>query len=177
MYPRYAIPPDNPFAEGGGAPEVWDYGLRNPWRFSFDRLTGDLWVGDVGQNDAEEINVHPSGAPGGLNFGWIATEGRECRLEGCDTEGITWPVVAYPHDDANCGVIGGYVVRTEHVLNGQYLFGDLCSGRIWSVDAEDPGEPTLQMETGYRMSSFGTDLDGRILLVHFHSGRVFRITD
>jgi glucose/arabinose dehydrogenase len=175
---RYAIPPDNPFADGGGAPEIWDYGLRNPWRFSFDSVTGDLYIGDVGQTAFEEINRHPAGEPGGLDFGWIRTEGAECREDGCDTEGITFPLVAYDHEEGNCAVVAGYIVRTDHQLEGRYLYGDLCSGRIWSVDPDDPESVVLEMNTGYRISSFGQDNEGHIyVLAHFSNGRLFRIVD
>ena len=175
---RYAIPPDNPFAAEGGAPEIWDYGLRNPWRFSFDTANGDLYIADVGQTAFEEINRHPAGEPGGLDFGWIRTEGEECREEGCDTDGITWPLTSYEHGDGNCAVVGGYVVRTDHELEGRYLYGDLCSGRIWSVDPDEPEGVTLEMHTGYRISSFGQDNEGRIyVLAHFNNGRLMRIVD
>jgi len=175
---RYAIPSDNPFAIEGGAPEVWDYGLRNPWRISFDLATGDLYIGDVGQTDFEEINRHPADMPGGLDFGWIRTEGNECREEGCDTDGITWPVVAYDHSEGDCAVVGGYMVRVEHALEGRYLYSDLCSGRIWSVDPNDPDSVELEMHTGYRISSFGRDAAGSIyVLAHFDNGRLFRIVD
>ena len=128
---RYAIPPDNPFAEADGAPEIWDYGLRNPWRFSFDSLNGDLYIGDVGQSTAEEINRHPASEPGGLDYGWIRTEGLECREPDCDTNGITWPIVSYGHDEGDCAIVGGYVVRVDgHPLEGRYLYADLCSGKI-----------------------------------------------
>lgn len=174
----YAIPPDNPFAAGGGRPEVWDYGLRNPWRISLDTETGDLFIGDVGQNTAEEVNVHRAGQPAGLDFGWIATEGFECREAGCDTDGITWPTVAYDHSEGDCGVIGGYVMRGEQPLAGRYLYGDLCSGRIWSVDAaaSEP-EPRLEIESGLRFSSFGMGRDGTIyVLVHYSNGSIYRIS-
>jgi glucose/arabinose dehydrogenase len=175
---RYAIPPDNPFAEEGGAPEIWDYGLRNPWRFSFDSENGDLYIGDVGQSTAEEINRHPASEPGGLDFGWIRTEGPECREPGCDTEGITPPLVSYGHDDGDCAIVAGYVVRTEHPLEGRFLYGDLCSGKIWSVDPEDPDDIVMEMNTGYRISSFGEDRNGAIyVLAHFDNGRLFRVTD
>jgi glucose/arabinose dehydrogenase len=175
---RYAIPSDNPFAESGGAPEIWDFGLRNPWRMSFDRETGDLYIADVGQATYEEINRHPADQPAPLDFGWIRTEGPDCREEGCATEGITFPLVAYDHESGDCAVVGGYVVRTNHVLEGRYLYGDLCSGRVWSVDPDDPDSVELEMETGYRISSFGQDNAGNIyVLAHFENGRLFRIVE
>jgi hypothetical protein len=173
----YAIPPDNPFADGGGAPEVWDYGLRNPWRFSIDSETGNLYIGDVGQNTAEEINIHPGDTPAPLDFGWIATEGNECREPGCDTAGITWPIVAYDHEEGDCGAIGGYVIRGDQPRTGHYLYGDLCSGRIWSLPVDEPGDPILEIESGLRISSFGIDAAGTVyVLVHYGNGALYRIT-
>ncbi|MBA2487792.1 MAG: PQQ-dependent sugar dehydrogenase [Chloroflexi bacterium] len=173
----YAIPPDNPFVDGGGRPEVWDYGLRNPWRFSFDPLTGDLYIGDVGPTNVEEIDRHPAGTPGGLDFGWIATVGDSCREPGCDTAGITWPLVTYGHGEGDCGVIGGYVIRADQARQGRYLYGDLCSGRIWSLAAGEPGDPVLEIDSGLRLSSFGIDSAGTIyVLVHYRNGSVYRVT-
>lgn len=173
----YAIPADNPFVNGGGAPEVWLYGLRNPWRMSMDSETGDLFIGDVGQNTAEEINVQRGGTPAGLDFGWSATEGAACRDEACDTAGVTWPSISYGHDNGDCGVIGGYVARGNQPLSGRYLFGDLCSGRIWSVDAAQPEpEPRVEIESGLRFSSFGLGADGTMyVLVHYSNGSLYRI--
>jgi glucose/arabinose dehydrogenase len=173
-----AIPPDNPFADGGGRPEVLVYGLRNPWRIGIDAETGDLFIGDVGQNTAEEVNVRRAGASGAVDFGWSATEGLDCRDETCDTDGVTWPLVAYDHSGGECGVIGGYVLRGEQPLAGRYVYGDLCTGRIWSIDAADPEPaPRLEIESGLRLSSFGLGNDGTVYaLVHFMNGAVYRVT-
>ena len=127
----YAIPPDNPFADVSGArPEIWLTGLRNPWRFAFDRATGDLWIGDVGQGAWEEVDVAPAGV-GGLDFGWDRMEGAHCfePETGCPTDGLTLPVAEYGHEQG-CTVIGGYVYRgaAQPVLAGGYLFGDYCTG-------------------------------------------------
>jgi hypothetical protein len=176
---EYTIPADNPFVDGRGRPEVWDLGLRNPWRMSMDSATGDVFIGDVGQNTAEEINVHRAGTPGALDFGWIATEGLECREAGCDTEGITWPIVAYDHADGDCGVIGGYVMGEGQPLAARYVYGDLCTGRIWSIDAaaSEP-DPRLEIESGLRFSSFGIGTDGTVYaLVHYINGSIYRIVD
>ncbi|MFN2555665.1 MAG: sorbosone dehydrogenase family protein [Nitriliruptorales bacterium] len=137
----YAIPPDNPFADGRtlggvrGAPEVWAYGLRNPWRFSFDREAGLLYLADVGQNAAEEINVAPADA-GGLNYGWPILEGSRCfrPRQGCSRQGLVLPVLEYPTGDGNCGVIGGYVYRGTRIpgLAGTYFYADLCGGWVRS---------------------------------------------
>lgn len=175
----YEIPPDNPFARGGGRPEVIAYGFRNPWRISMDAATGDIYVGDVGQNTAEEVNVVPSETGEALDFGWSATEGYECRDPECDQDGITWPIVAYDHEQGDCGVIGGYVMPAEQPLPGRYLYGDLCTGRIWSVDpGEKEPEPSLELESGLRFSSFGVGNDGTVyVLVHYTNGSIYRIAD
>lgn len=170
---QYGIPSDNPFANGGGRPEIWDFGVRNPWRIYPD-ADGNLWIGDVGQHTAEELNLHPRGVPGGLDFGWSATEGMECRDAECDSDGITWPVVAYDHANGDCGIIGGRIL--SNAGSPLYLYADLCSGRIWSVSAQNPGEPTLQIETGLRLSSFGHDQAGNVyVLAHYGNGSVYRV--
>lgn len=174
----YEIPPDNPFASGGGRPEVVAFGLRNPWRISIDSTSGDVYIGDVGQNTAEEVNVLHTDDDVAADFGWSATEGYECRDPTCDQEGITWPLVAYDHEDGNCGVIGGYVMPSGQPLPGRYLYGDLCSGRIWSVDpTQAEPEPSLEIESGLRFSSFGIGNDGTVyVLVHYSNGSLYRVT-
>lgn len=176
----YAIPPDNPFADGGaGAPEVWAWGLRNPWRLSFDRQSGDLFVGDVGQNAIEEVNWVPAGTPGGTNFGWNVMEGTSCfRADDCDREGLTLPVAEFTHE-FGCSVVGGYVYRgeLEPALEGVYLFGDYCSGLVWGLGRDASGAWVLSdpVETGVRISSFGEDAQGEVYLVSL-TGEVFRVT-
>ncbi len=133
----YAIPKDNPFRGKAGRDELWNYGLRNPWRASFDRETGDLWIGDVGQDSVEEIDIQPAGK-GGLNFGWSIMEGSRChQRSNCSTRGLTMPVAEYAHGAKGCSVIGGYVYRgTESpLLRGAYLFTDYCSKSIYAIDA------------------------------------------
>ena len=173
----YAIPEDNPFIDEPGAlPEIWAYGLRNPWRFSFDRETGDLWIADVGQNALEEINVAaPDDA--GLNYGWNPTEGTQCYLEnGCDTSGFTLPVMEYTHE-FGCSVTGGYVYRGEDMpdLQGVYLFADFCTGLIWSGTTEDGVTWTMSepAETGLGLSSFGEDADGNLYVTDLNGGGVY----
>jgi glucose/arabinose dehydrogenase len=175
----YGIPPDNPYADsGGGAPEVWSYGLRNPWRFSFDPEAGRLWVGDVGQGDLEEINrVREDEA--GLNFGWNEMEGSLCyEAEGCDTSGKVLPITEYGHD-LGCSVTGGFVYRGEDFpeLQGAYLFGDYCSGHVWGIDAAagGPVEPTLLMSTDRALSSFGLDEDGELYITDIGAGEVLKV--
>ncbi|MCH8339602.1 MAG: PQQ-dependent sugar dehydrogenase, partial [Chloroflexi bacterium] len=130
----YAIPGDNPFAAGGGRPEIWAYGLRNPWRFSFDSRTGDLYIGDVGQDRWEEIDFLAAGSPSGANFGWKLREGKH-PFASQVTEGLIDPVAEYPNPADGCSVTGGVVVRDPELpaWRGVYLYGDYCSGEIWGL--------------------------------------------
>jgi len=174
----YGIPADNPFANGGGEPEIWAYGLRNPWRFSFDSGTDQLWIADVGQGEFEEINRRPAAA-GGLNYGWDQMEGREC-YEGsdCDPNGMIVPISGYNHD-LGCSVTGGYVYRGNDFpeLRGGYLFGDYCSGVIWAIDASanEFTEPVELMSSGLSISSFGPDEAGELYLTDLAAGRLLRV--
>lgn len=180
--PAYTIPSDNPFADGAGGvkPEIWETGLRNPWRIRFDPPTGDLWIGDVGQESWEEVDVARAGASG-LDFGWNVMEGLHCYqpATGCDASGLTPPVTEYGHDQG-CAIVGGVVVRgtAEPALAGRYLFGDDCSGRIWSIDAasDGPQTPRLEAETGRTISSFGLGPNGEVYVTDLGSGTVFRAT-
>jgi glucose/arabinose dehydrogenase len=172
----YAIPSDNPFANGGGLWEIWAYGLRNPWRFSFDRLTGDLYIGDVGQDAWEEIDFLPVGSPGGVNFGWSYYEGTHpYRGSPPLEEQFVMPVVEYGHDVGN-SVTGGYVYRGADLLDwyGVYLYGDYGSGRVWSLLhlADGSWQNSLMYETGANISSFGVDENGDIYLVDYN-GSIF----
>jgi glucose/arabinose dehydrogenase len=179
----YAIPADNPFAAQPGArPEIWAYGLRNPWRFSFDRATGDLYVADVGLWMAEEIDVQPAGDRGGENYGWNVMEGDICRAPGddgdCATDGFTPPVFAY-HHGPECAVIGGYVYRGEAVpaLNGWYLFGDLCSGRIKGLSRSDGGWAAFNLtKTPLAITSFGEDAAGELYVTDLDGG-LYRVVE
>jgi glucose/arabinose dehydrogenase len=167
----YGIPAGNPFVGRTGAePEIWLYGLRNPWRLAFDRATGDLWIGDVGQNSYEEVDVARAGASG-LNFGWNVTEGDHCfhPTTDCDATGITLPVVEYGHD-VGCVVIGGPVYRgtSYPILHGGYLYADYCSGRIWALDAAS-ASPVVAAPaavqvgtTGAGLAAFGEDGAGEV---------------
>ena len=168
----YAIPTGNPFADGGGRPEIWAYGLRNPWRFSFDRETGDLWAGDVGQNQWEEINIVVRGG----NYGWNVLEGNHCfrPREGCDREGTIPPVWEYSLDGAPCSVIGGYVYRGGAIpwLRGAYVYGDFCSGKVYGLRYQD-GQVTEHKEladTGLRIMSFAEDNAGELYLLSQSEG-------
>lgn len=173
----YAIPPDNPFAQGGGAPEVWAWGLRNPWRFSFDRLTGDLFIGDVGQGDWEEIDFLAAGSPGGANFGWNFREGMHpfARNDAAVPSGVTLidPVVEYGHNQG-ISVIGGNVYRGEQLpeWSGIYLYGDFGSGTIWGLLRDDQGawQNSMLFQTGLTITSFGENEQGEIFFVDYGGG-------
>ena len=167
----YAIPADNPFANGGGLPEIWAFGLRNPWRFSFDRLSGDMYIGDVGQGDWEEIDFLPTGTPGGVNFGWNYREGFH-SFEGEPPAGLnlTEPLAEYGHDQG-CSVTGGVVYRGQSLAawQGVYLYGDFCSGRVWGLlpTADGSWQNMLLFETDAHISSFGEDEAGESYLVDY----------
>jgi glucose/arabinose dehydrogenase len=175
---QYGIPDDNPFAGRAGArPEVWLYGLRNPWRFSFDRDGGDLWIGDVGQGGIEEIDrIAPD--DGGLNLGWRLMEGDQCFESDCDRDGLTLPASVYEHGSAHCSVTGGYVYRGNDVpsLRGGYLFADYCSGVVWVLDASTPvAGATRVLDTEIRISSFGEDASGELYVADHGFGRIFKV--
>ena len=177
--PPYAIPSDNPFARAGGRPEIFASGVRNPWRFSFDRATGALWLADVGQNKWEEIDLVTRGG----NYGWRIMEGKHCFLpeKDCHIEGLTMPVSEYGHDQGRCSVTGGYVYRGRNLpaLQGSYLFGDYCSGEIFAVsvgnDVAAGSEPRLLRRSGMRISSFGEDEAGEVYVVD-HRGGLYRLS-
>jgi glucose/arabinose dehydrogenase len=180
--PYYEIPPSNPYATrtDGSRREIWAYGLRNPWRFSFDRQTGDLWIGDVGQGAREEINRQTAGSGGGQNYGWRIMEGLSCfsPSSGCNQSGLTLPIQDYDHS-LGCSVTGGYVYRGAAVpdLRGHYIFGDYCSGRIWSLRLQDGNwVRTELLDTGYAISSFGEDEAGELYLTDLSGGSVYRFT-
>jgi len=178
---NYAIPADNPFV--GNAeylPEIWALGLRNPWRFSFDRLTGDLYIADVGQSALEEINFQIADSPGGENYGWNIMEGDVCfPEEPCDTAGLTFPVHVYPNITPECAVAGGFVYRglENSDLQGVYLYGDWCSGKIWGLQKNgDSWDNQLLAETGLRISSFGEDEDGNLYVADMLGGVIYRLS-
>jgi hypothetical protein len=179
----YGIPPDNPFASSPTArPEIWAYGLRNPWRFSFDRKTGDLWIGDVGQSDWEEVDFQPAGAAGGANYGWRLTEAAHCYNppSGCSFAGVTLPVAEYGHVGGNCSITGGFVYRGRDFarLSGIYLYADYCSGRVWGLRNGASGwEAQELMQPGYGFTSFGEDDAGEVYAVDGNSGTLYRLVD
>jgi glucose/arabinose dehydrogenase len=177
----YSIPPDNPFVDRSGArPEIWAFGLRNPWRFSFDEPAGTLWIADVGQDELEEVN-RVSADSGGLDYGWNAMEGPLCFQppEGCKRSGRVRPLTWYSHSEG-CSVTGGYVYRGRMfpLLRGVYLFSDYCSGTIWGVKASGSGSrpPTVLSGTGRSVSSFGVDEDGEIYITDIAAGELLHVT-
>ena len=175
----YAIPKDSPFVNGGGWPEIWAYGLRNPWRFSFDKVTGDLYIADVGQDNYEEIDYIPAGSPGGLNFGWSYREGFH-PYKGTPPDGMKFvdPIWVYDHSQG-CAVIGGAVYHGMNLpaWEGVYFYGDYCSGNVWGLkrDADGAWQSQLLLETGASISSFGLDEAGEIYLVDL-KGTIFRLS-
>ncbi len=189
----YAVPPDNPFAGRTlPLPEIWAKGLRNPWRYAFDRRTGDLWIGDVGQDLWEEVDFQPAGSPGGENYGWRLMEGTHCYLpsSGCNPQGLlTLPVLDYAHGGSasRCSATGGVVVRAPRVPEaaGRYLFGDFCSGEVFSASLRGGVVEDLRNETaGWapgggrpigQVASFGEDADGEVYLCDFSDGEVYRL--
>lgn len=175
----YDIPADNPFLTGEGRPEIWAYGLRNPWRFSFDRATGDLYIGDVGQNSFEEINFLPAGSPGGSNFGWNYREATH-PFQGTPPSNLELldPVFEYSLSQGNCSVIGGYVYRGTALpaWQGVYLFGDYCSGRVWGLlrDSQGNWQNGLLFQTEANISAFGQDEAGEIYMAD-RRGMIYRL--
>jgi glucose/arabinose dehydrogenase len=177
----YGIPPDNPYADGsGGRPEIWASGLRNPWRFHFDRSTGDLWIADVGQNLYEEVNVQPAGH-GGLDYGWNLYEGNHhfpsLAPVVAPVPGFTFPVAEYDHTEGRCSVTGGPVYRGAQLpgLVGATLYADYCSGTVWRLDGAG-AQPMVLLETGFPVSSFGEDEDGEVYLLDYAQGRLFTLS-
>ena len=168
----YQIPSDNPFLSVAGAkPEIWAYGLRNPWRFSFDRETGDLWLGDVGQNSSEEINLVKKG----LNYGWNVMEGAHCfrPKNGCDGNGLESPIVEYSSDQG-CSVIGGNVYRGTGLpsISGIYLYGDFCRGTVWGLrhNGQTVTEHIILAKVDAQITSFGEDQAGNVYILSRDDG-------
>jgi len=179
----YAIPPDNPFTTNAGARgEIWAYGLRNPWRFAFDRVTGELYIADVGQDEREEVDVAPDSSRGGENYGWDIVEGTRCfePRENCNRTGLVAPVVEYDHD-AGCSITGGFVYRGTQVpaLAGHYFYADYCSGFVrsfrWTAGAvtDEASWPELTPPAG-RVTSFAEDADGELYVLSTH-GEIYRV--
>jgi uncharacterized repeat protein (TIGR03806 family) len=171
----YAIPPTNPFVNGGGRPEIYALGLRNPWRWSFDGATGELWAGDVGQNRWEEIDRIVLGG----NYGWNIKEGFHCyKIDPCEPGGLIDPVVEYPHSEG-CSVTGGYVYRGNSIplLAGIYIYGDYCNGNIRGIFYDDEGNPysRLLIASGLSISSFAERNDGELYVLRYDKGAVYKL--
>jgi glucose/arabinose dehydrogenase len=178
----YAIPPSNPFvATPGARPEIWAYGLRNPWRFSFDRLTGDLFIGDVGQDTWEEIDFQPASSHGGENYGWRLMGGPACYnpSSGCNDGSLVLPILYYSHGAGDCAVTGGFRYRggRSPALDGHYLYGDYCTGRIWEAWPDGTGgwSSAQAVDTPYAISSFGEDQAGEVYVADLSGGAVYRV--
>ncbi len=176
----YKVPASNPFLNRSGAkPEIYSYGLRNPWRFSFDRTTGDLAIGDVGQGEIEEIDFARKGSARGTNYGWRPFEGSQRFKPGEDAPGHVRPVIELTHDDGNCSVTGGYVVRDPALtaLTGQYVYGDFCKGQLRAARlsaGSASGDRSLGLKTISQLSSFGEDGLGRVYVISL-DGPVYRL--
>ncbi len=171
----YAIPSDNPYVGVAGANEIWQIGLRNPWRWSFDRANGDLWIGDVGQTEWEEVDVARDTASGpgrGIHWGWRTLEGTHCfnPPTGCSTAGKTPPQLEYQHNNGRCSITGGYVYRGTAIpeLVGGFVFADFCTGEIWvtNASATAPAAKTLLLDTSLSISSFGETSSGELYVVN-----------
>lgn len=174
----YGIPASNPFVGVGGArPEIWAYGLRNPWKFSFDALYGDLYIGDVGQAEQEEVDFQPASSPGGENYGWNIMEGAECAIGPCPSPGLTMPIHAYGRDDGG-SITGGFVYRGSAIpsLVGTYVYGDFVTSAIWGLSYSD-GQWRNRLLTfaNFQISSFGQDESGELYAADYETGAVYRI--
>ncbi len=171
----YGVPANNPF-DNIQLKEIWAYGLRNPWRFSFDSATGDLYIGDVGQSQWEEVDYLPAGSAGGANFGWNIMEGAH-SYNGSNQPNLTAPVAEYEHG-YGCSITGGYVYRGKNLpaWQGVYLYGDFCLGRVWGLLKTDSGwQNALLFDLDASISTFGLDSDGEILLADYSGGSIYRL--
>ena len=182
----YSIPADNPFVDDESAlPEIWAYGLRNPWRFSFDRDTGDMYIGDVGAEQFEEINRHLADSPAGQNYGWDIYQAFMLMPGQDESDEITMPIFAYPHNKdgvdyrlTNCAISGGFVYRGDSLpdLQGIYIYGDWCSGAIWTLQQDEAGEWVNEefMQTPLRINSFGEDEAGELYMLS-QDGKLWKL--
>jgi hypothetical protein len=184
--PAYLIPPDNPFiSDGAAADEIWSYGLRNPWRFSFDRASGDLWIGDVGQGNWEEIDFQPNASAGGENYGWDCREGAHDYSDpngdlNVNCSGLTFadPIHEYNHS-LGCSITGGFVYRGSDIpdLQGIYLYADYCSGRVWGLQQDGASWISTELRNGgFDLASFGEDEAGELYLTRL-DGKIFQIVE
>ncbi len=172
--PLYGIPADNPFVQGGGRPDIYAWGLRNPWRFAFDRVTGDLWAGDVGQNRLEEVDRIVSGG----NYGWNRFEGTLCFAGECNPAGLIPPLAEYTHGEG-CSITGGFVYRGTEMpdLAGTYLYGDFCTGTLWGLDSGTDGTlpSRVLVDSSLSISSFAEGNDGELFVLDYTAGTLHRL--
>jgi glucose/arabinose dehydrogenase len=178
----YTSPATNPFVSAAGfRPEIWALGVRNPWRFSFDRLTADLYMADVGQGSWEEVNFQPASSAGGENYGWRIMEGTHCfNPPGCSVFGLTLPILEYGHGAGDCSVTGGYVYREGSYprMQGLYIYGDFCSGRIWGLRREGgTWQNSLLLDTSIQISAFGEDESGALYVAGYNTGAIYQLVD
>jgi glucose/arabinose dehydrogenase len=181
----YVVPPDNPFVGVSGYRSViWALGVRNPWRFSFDRVTGDLYIGDVGQGAYQEVDFQAASSPGGENYGWNIMEGLHCyNAASCDTSGLTLPVAEYSHgtgDNTGCSITGGFVSRglSNPGLQGIYFFADYCQGRLWGLQySGGVWETSLLLDSSYTITTFGEDQAGELFVADYAGGTVYQLVE
>jgi glucose/arabinose dehydrogenase len=178
----YAIPASNPYAQVSGyRPEIWAFGVRNPWRFSFDRLTHDLYIADVGQGSYEEIDYQPAGNPGGQNYGWRIMEGLHCyNATTCNMSGLTLPVAEYSHAQGDCSVTGGFVYRGQQFarMQGIYFYGDYCTGRIWGLQRDGGAWVNMPLyDAPFNITTFGEDEAGNVYVANATNGAIAMLTD
>jgi glucose/arabinose dehydrogenase len=177
---QYSIPASNPFAGQSGAKgEIWVYGVRNPWRATFDRATGDFWIGDVGQDTYEEVDRQPAGDKGGQDYGWNFMEGNHAfKGQAPASASLTAPVAEYSHQEGGCALTGGYVYRGASLpeMDGVYVFGDYCSGLTWTLTRSgDQWQLALFLATGFTISSFGEDEAGELYVCNYGGGAIYRL--
>ena len=179
----YAIPPNNPFInQSGKRPEIWAYGLRNPWRFSFDRSNGDLWIADVGQGQWEEVDLQPSTSIGGENYGWRKMEGTHCfnPTSNCRDSTMTLPIIEYDHNNNRCSITGGYRYRgtKSSRLQGTYVYADFCSGTIWgATNTNGTWVTRVLAQTNLGITTFGEDVNGELYVGENNGNQVFAISE
>jgi glucose/arabinose dehydrogenase len=175
----YRIPSDNPFVNTPNArPEIWAYGLRNPWRITFDRQTHDMWIGDVGQGQYEEVDLQLASSTGGENYGWRVMEGNHCyNAATCSQSGLVLPITEYDHT-LGCSITGGFIYRGSGspALQGIYLYGDFCSGRIWGLQNSNGWQSQQLLASGLSISTFGEGENGEMYLADMSAGGIYQIT-
>lgn len=179
----FKAPATNPFVhETGSKPEIWAYGLRNPWRISFDKTTGDLYIADVGQGELEEVNIQEAASKGGENYGWRCYEGKQpFKTDSCqDASKYTMPILEYDHKDGRCSVTGGYVYRGSRypALTNKYFYGDFCSGQIFYASKKGKEWSNVPVATTpYAISTFGEGNDGELYFADFQTGSIYHLQD